>query len=147
MKSGNINDYFTNIGHSLVTNSNKSGFETDSFTTDIKNSVFQSIVVKHPLPLEIYNIFKSLHPNKASGNDDISGFFLHLSGEVLAPVLSLYFSAAIILGVFPQTFKTAEVIPMLKSGSKQILPNYRPISLGYSLFCSLVMFYFVMLLQ
>ena len=59
----------------------------------------------------------------------MSSFFQHLGGEVLAPVLSLHFSTAIELGVFPQTFKTTKVIPIFKCGSKQILSDYKPISL------------------
>ena len=52
-----------------------------------------------------------------------------MGAEVLAPVLSLCFSAAIDLGVFSHKFKTAKVIPIFKAGDKQIPSNYRPISL------------------
>ena len=47
-------------------------------------------------------------------------------GEVLAPVLSLYFGHAFELGLFPKIFKTAKVIPIFKSGSAH---NYHPILL------------------
>ena len=33
------------------------------------------------------------------------------------------------LGIFPKNFKTAKVIPIYKSGSKNLVHNYRPISL------------------
>ena len=33
------------------------------------------------------------------------------------------------LGIFPKIFKTAEVIPICKSGPKNLVHNYRPISL------------------
>ena len=48
---------------------------------------------------------------------------------MLAPVLSAYFGLAFDIGLFPQIFKTAKVIPIFKSGSKQQANNYRPISL------------------
>ena len=127
--SDHFNNFFVNIGHSLLNNSDILDFEFESFTTYLSNSVSQTIVLSHPLPLEIYNIIKTLDHNKASGVDDISSFFLILGAEVLAPVLSLYFGAAIDLGVFPHKFKTAKVIPMFKAGDKQIPSNYRPISL------------------
>ena len=49
--------------------------------------------------------------------------------EVLAPVVSLYFGAAVDLGVFSHKFITAKVIPIFKSGNNQILSYYKPISL------------------
>ena len=48
---------------------------------------------------------------------------------MLAPVLSWYFSSAFELGVFPNYFKTAKVIPIFESGNKNLVSNYRPISL------------------
>ena len=48
---------------------------------------------------------------------------------MLAPVLSYYFSCAFELGVFPNYFKNAKVIPILKSGNKNLVSNYRPIYL------------------
>ena len=58
---------------------------------------------------------------------------MRLGGDVLAPKLSLYFSTALKFGIFPQIFKTEKVIPIFKSGDKQLLQNYRPISLLPSL--------------
>ena len=48
---------------------------------------------------------------------------------MLAPVLSYYFSCAFELGVFPNYFKTAKVIPIFKSGIKNVVSNYRLLSL------------------
>ena len=81
------------------------------------------------LPTKILNIIKSINPNTATGYDNISSFFLRLGGDVLAPKLSLYFSTAFEIGIFPQIFKTGKVIPIFKSGDKHLLQNYRPISL------------------
>ena len=86
-----------------------------------------------PLPTEILNIIKSLNPNTASSCDNVSSFFLRLGGDVLTPKLSRYFSTALEFGTFPQIFKTGKVIPIFKSGDKQLLLNYRPISLLPSL--------------
>ena len=40
-----------------------------------------------------------------------------------------YFQWSFDLGIFPQALKTAKVIPIFKSGSREILGNYRPITL------------------
>ena len=39
----------------------------------------------------------------------ISAYFLRLGNEVLAPILTAYFTCAFEKGIFPCTFKTAEV--------------------------------------
>jgi len=39
-------------------------------------------------PLQIYNIINSLNTNKACGQDNVSSWFLRVSGKVLAPILS-----------------------------------------------------------
>ena len=77
-----------------------------------------------PLPTEILNIIQSLNPNTATGYDNISSFFLRLVGDVLAPKLPRYFSTAHEFGIFSQIFKTGKVIPIFKSGDKQLLQNY-----------------------
>ena len=48
---------------------------------------------------------------------------------MLAPILSIYFQWSFDLGIFPQAFKTAKVIPKFKSGCREILGNHRPIAL------------------
>ena len=79
--------------------------------------------------LETFNVINSLNSHKACGFDSISAAFLRLGNEVLAPVLSYYFSSAFELGVFPNYFKTAKIIPIFKSGNKNLVSNYPPISL------------------
>ena len=94
----------------------------------LRNSEKFSIAVnfsRTPEPNEILNIICSLNIHKASGYDNISSFFLGLGGEVLAPILSVYFSYALEHGIFPNIFKTAKVIPLFKSDSKENVNNYR----------------------
>ena len=55
--------------------------------------------------------------------------FLRLGAEILAFILSIDFELVFEFGIFPQIFKTAKVIPIHKSGNKQLVQNYRPISL------------------
>ena len=104
-----------------------------NFKVYLKNSVSQSIFLEPPEPNEILNIIRSLNIHKASGNDNVSSFFLRLGGEVLAPILSVYFGYALEHGIFPNIFKTAKVIPLFKFCSKENVNNYRPISLLPSL--------------
>ena len=48
-------------------------------------------------------------------------------------MLSIYFQWSFDLGIFPQAFKTAKVIPIFKSGSRETLGNYQPIALLFNL--------------
>ena len=97
----------------------------------LKKTVSQTIVLDPPQPIEIFNVINSLNPHKASGYDSISSYFLGIGNKISAPVLSLFFECVFELGVFPQIFKTAKVIPIHKSGNKHLVRNYRPISLHY----------------
>ena len=71
------------IGHSIanaIDNNN-----SVKFTTYLRNSVPQIIVLTPPFPSEIITIINSLNPNTASGYNNISSFFLHLGDDVIAP--------------------------------------------------------------
>ena len=78
-----FNDYFTKIGHSIANTIDNTDYV--KFTTYLRNSVPQIIVLTPPLRTEIHNIIKSLNANTGTGYDNISSFFLHLGGDVLAP--------------------------------------------------------------
>ena len=59
----------------LVTISRRLDTDNVKFTTYLRNSVPQTIVLTPPLPTAILNIIKSLNPNTATGYDNISSFF------------------------------------------------------------------------
>ena len=94
----------------------------------MKNYVSQTIVQKPPSLIEIHNNINSLNLHKACGHDKISSYFLCVGNKVLTPVLLYYFLCVFEVGVFPQIFQTAKVVPISKSGNKKLVNNYRPIS-------------------
>ena len=63
---------------------------------------------------DIEKIIQNLDPNKAHGHDK------HLQ---------LIFSQCIDTGSFPLGWKKAKLVPVHKTGDKQCLKNYRPVSL------------------
>ena len=129
--SKKFNKYFAEIGLQISNTVNTSN--PSNFKAYLRNLVSHSIFLEPPEPNEIFNIIRSLNIHKASGNDNISSFFLCLGGKVLAPILSVYFGYSLEHGIFPNIFKTAKVIPLFKSGSNENVNNYRPISLLPSL--------------
>ena len=90
---------------------------------EIKNTFLLSKTNCH----EISTLFYKLN-GKKSGNP-ISNHSLKGTKETILPYLNVLFNKCIHEGVFPDTFKTAEVIPLFKGGDRKDLGNYRPISL------------------
>lgn len=54
---------------------------------------------------------------------------LKATRHVIVPVLVYIFNLCFSVGIFPDIFKTAVVLPIHKSGDKDSVTNYRPISL------------------
>ena len=130
-----FNNHFVEIGRSIAQSIRHSS--EVNFKMFLKQTVSQTIVLDPPQPIEIFNVINSLNPHKATGYDNISSYFLRIGNKILAPVLSLFFECVFELGVFPQIFRTAKVIPIHKSGNKKLVSNYRPIALPISLLSSL----------
>ena len=66
--------------------------------------------------------------NKSSRLDTFPVFIHKFLNKILTPVICNLFNSSILEGIFPQTLKIAEVIPIHESGAKFYLNNYRPIS-------------------
>ena len=68
-------------------------------------------------------LYKEKYCSTGTGTKKVSQYFCTQYCPPL-PILSIYFQWSFDLGIFPQAFKTAKVIPIFKSGSKEILGNY-----------------------
>ena len=78
---------------------------------------------------QILNILNNLVANKAHDPDEISVNMIKLSGNSLCEPLKLIFRNILETGIFPKQWKRANVTPVFKKKNKQLLINYRPISL------------------
>ena len=78
---------------------------------------------------DILNTLKSLDPNKAHGHDDISIRMLKLSQKSILKPLKLIFENCLRTRLFPDQWKKANVVPIHKKSDKQLIENYRPVSL------------------
>ena len=74
-------------------------------------------------------IIRNLNPNKAHGLDKISIRMIKICGRSLCKPLEMIFKSCIKKGEYPSAWKKANVVPVHKKGDKQLLKNYRPISL------------------
>ena len=79
--------------------------------------------------MEINEIISALNINKAHGPDDISVNMVKLCGQHLCVPLKIIFDNILQTGIFPDQWKKANVTPVHKKNDKQLITNYRPISL------------------
>ena len=77
----------------------------------------------------ILKIINALNINKAHGHDDISIRMIKLCSKSVVKPLSIIFKNCIDTGTFPDIWKRSNIIPVHKKGDKQIVDNYRPVSL------------------
>ena len=78
---------------------------------------------------DIEKVIKNLDPNKAHGHDMISIRMLQILGPTICKPLELIFKSCLKCGKFPSEWKKGNIVPVYKKGDKQVLKNYRPISL------------------
>ena len=72
---------------------------------------------------------KYLNTNKAAGEDGISAKLLRASSSVIAQPLAKIINESLDTGIYPDEWKVSKVMPVFKSGSKDDVKNYRPISI------------------
>ena len=72
------------------------------------------------------NFFKN---KKSYGYNNIPVYFFKVAVKVLATSLSILFNYSFRYGIYPDYLKTAKVVPILKKEEKNVIRNYRPISL------------------
>ena len=78
---------------------------------------------------DIIHIIPKFNAGKATGPDGISICMLKLCPDEASYILKVLFERIIETGVWPEPWKMADVQPVHKKGSRQLVKNYRSISL------------------
>ena len=78
---------------------------------------------------EILSLIRGINPNKSNGPDIISGHMLRLCDKSIVLPLKLIFFNILRTGTYPLLWKLANVTPVYRKSDKQLVKNYRPISL------------------
>ena len=81
---------------------------------------------------EIANIIKVLPDKKSSGHDNVNNVLLKEVVHQILPIVENLFNDSLKLGIFPERMKVAEIAPLHKSKDTDIVDNYRPISLLFT---------------
>eukprot|EP00116_Pleurobrachia_bachei_P001935 sb/3462197/ len=128
--ANHLNNHFCSLPNSL--NSEKYGSSIDKIINDsgFRNYLgpanSKSIFLDPISPTEISDIIRSLDQNKSS---ELSPRLLKQFIFLLSPDISELFNLCIRDSVFPNQLKIARVIPLHKSGPRNCVKNYRPISI------------------
>lgn len=80
-------------------------------------------------PTEVYNILRKMNVSKASGPDGISNRILKECAQSLCFPLCRLLNLSLHTSKFPSNWKFANVVPIHKKGDRQLVKNYRPVSL------------------
>ena len=78
---------------------------------------------------EVVDLGNALNDKMATGSDDIPSILIKWSLYILAPILADIFNVFVELGIYPEILKTAKVTPLHKKGDKDLVENFRAISI------------------
>ena len=77
----------------------------------------------------IEKLLAKLDPSKASGPDNISARLLKTCSSPISGMLSYIYQQTLDTGEVPLDWKSANIAPLFKKGSRSAPSNYRPVSL------------------
>ena len=119
-KANLFNDFFSD---QCTPNENNSTLPLFTSLTDIflSNIFFESN--------EILLHLRNIDPSKSNGPDMITGHMIRLCDDSIVLPLKLIFNNILRTSNFPILWKLANVTPVFKKNDKQLIKNYRPISL------------------
>ena len=120
LKANLFNDFYASICTPIQ---NSSVLPPLKYRTNKKLNSF-SVIEK-----DISLIIKALDSSKAHGYDNLSIKMIKLCEESIVIPLKIILDESLKCGVFPEIWKKANVVPVHKKEDKNLVKNYRPISL------------------
>lgn len=118
-----FNKHYAEVGNKLA---NKIHSPNKTFPIVTTNNSFFLTPVDDK---EIVELIKELKNNKAPGIDGITSEMLKETINIMTPLLVSLINKIFQSGVCPSNFKIAIIKPLYKKGEKNLMENYRPISL------------------
>ena len=119
-----MNENFVSIADDLIKNITQVACVYDEFSLDSVKSglVFQNILA------ETESYIKTRDPYKSVRSDVPSICLVKLSAKIISPYLSILYNNGLEYGVFSNTLKNAEVVPIYINSKKNNVNNYKPFS-------------------
>ena len=113
----------------MGTNAVKNIKSQGSFKQYLNNRIVDSLFLEAILPQEIINVTNLLKHRLSCGHDGLSIKLIKSIINTIAVPLAKIFNKSFVSGIFPDALKIARIAPVFKSGDKNNVKNYRPISL------------------
>ena len=124
-----FSEYFVNIPSKLKEPIQPSNFELLHNFVDSKFNDNTNFTIPFVNRSFVSNHLSGMDATKATGLDCIGPRLLKIASNVLTPSITYTIYKSIESGVFPCTWKNAKVNPIFKTGVKDSVNNYRPISI------------------
>lgn len=80
-------------------------------------------------PQDVMSALNKLKPKRSIGSDNIPPYILKGCSELFVEPLLFIFNLVLSSSIFPTRWKHAKIIPIFKKGERDIIKNYRPISI------------------
>ena len=116
------NEYFANIASSLTQNINSA----NQVTFFMERNQYTFVMTPTDVH-EVLRVIKGLK-NKGNGTSDISVTTVKNNAVIFSAHIVLLYNHSIEKTFYPSKLKIARIVPAYKSGPKDIIDNYRPIS-------------------
>lgn len=126
-----FNDYFVSLGEDLAQKIRPPN--GSSFRHYLYGNYMQSFFMKPTDKTEIHKIITNLKSSRTGGVDGICSKILTAVADIIAQPLTHCINLSLLYGVVPSMTKIARITPIYKSGDKNNMGNYRPISVLPSL--------------
>ena len=122
--SNSFNDYFVSIGPELSKNIPVYNISPTSYIT---NNNISSMYLEAVSNNEVKDIILNLN-NASPGWDNISAKIVKQTYQSFLDPLTFILNLSLKSGIVPDDLKLAKVLPLYKSKNKNLISNYRPIS-------------------
>ena len=119
-----FNTHYSKVAPNLL-NDMKQGCNPLSYLNSSQNSFY----FKPTDYLEVFKTINGLDENKANGIYQFPTSVFKQVSDLISPSLAHIVNSSVQQGVFPDKLKIAKVTPLFKSGKKEEIQNYRPISI------------------
>ena len=119
-----VANYFNNLFYSNFTHVHN----TDNLPP-INSFINPNLSIVQLSVAEVRIILQNIDTSKATGPDGIPGVFLKNCAKELAPSFTKLLNISLQAGIFPNSWKMANICPIFKKGDRTNCENYRPISL------------------
>ena len=121
-----FNTQYTSVGIKLSNSIiNREGTIFDAMGPTVLNSICFTPTDS----FEIQTIIKNLPNTSSAGPDEIPTCVIKAASPYIRNILAHLINLIMETGVFPDSMKQARVVPIYKSGEKDLVANYRPISI------------------